>query len=1222
MGRMIVIGIGLAVSLLFAAQTPGTAGDVRSEMSTDQLEADFERTSLRTRPFTYWFWMNGNITKEGITKDLEAMHRIGVGGVFNLEGGAGIPEGPVVYLSEEWAELKGHAIKEAARLGIDYIMHNCPGWSSSGGPWVTPEMSMQRLFWSEVEVEGGKEVRPALPTPRTPIDFRKEVAVLAFPSFANGKPVGFSDWRELNNSVFNHLGKIRIDSYDKEQVIRKEEVIDLTSLMDADGVLTWDAPPGNWTVMRIVHSSTGQRNCAAPDTGAGLECDKFSKEAIGLHFEKMMDILHPMLSPCIGLIEIGLEIDSWEVGMQNWTSGFERIFKEKTGYDIISYLPAMTGKVVGGKEETERFLWDLRRVQADLLADNYYGEFDRLCNQRGLSSYCEPYDRGPMEELQVGSRVDGVMGEFWNGLSAIFQNNLMMRRTTKLASSIAHINGQRIVGAEAYTSEPESGRWREHPFGLKAVGDKAFTEGINRMVVHRYAMQPHPTAAPGMTLGPWGIHFDRTNTLWEPSKAWMDYLNRCQTILQEGLFVADLAYFTGENVVGYTKVHRKDLSPAPPEGYDYDLVNAEVLIQRASVKDGRLCFPDGMSYKMLVLQDQEAMSLDFLRRLRALVEDGLVVVGRGPRTSLGLSSWSKEEEAEFDRLRGEIWRSDEFETRVGKGRVFQTSALEEVFAALGLLPDFEVTSNPDKAPVRHIHRKIGELDAYFLSNQRRSREDLVCRFRVAGKVPEFWDPVTGERKPAPAYSMEESTISVPLTLEEYGSVFVVFRPGEPGPDALASVRRPEAPGAASKKAPADEGFVNIHSDFSISLWAKPESDAMLATDNPMGYIPHPWTEYYAIHPSWGEKLYGTGHATCGLAVGRNGVAVWENSKGWPQMMLAREKPLSGWSNVCVVYEGGACSLYINGELSSTKVRSSYIVHPGLDKPDNSEGVTCFNGDLSEPLLFDRALSAKEVRKLFAKGFEEVRPAPTAVDLMRPASSGSVLVWENGHYELERLDGTVGTVNVEGIPKPMEIAGGWDLSLPMPSSDTLRLRMPGLGSLHRHRMEQVRHFSGTAVYRTEVKMGRSLLGESLRWFLDLGRAEVLAEVILNGKNLGIVWARPLSLDVTDELLEGSNTLEVRVTNQWTNRLIGDELLPEENPYSPGGGGYGIESLGRGAIVELPEWYVSGEPKPSGGRSTFTTWKHYRKDSPLIESGLIGPVRLIPAKEIPTKRSQAK
>ena len=317
-------------------------------------------------------------------------------------------------------------------------------------------------------------------------------------------------------------------------------------------------------------------------------------------------------------------------------------------------------------------------VQADLLADNYYGEFRNLCNQYGLVSYCEPYDRGPMEELQIGSRVDGVMGEFWNGLSAIFQNNLMMRRTTKLASSIAHINGQKVVGAEAYTSEPESGRWQEYPFALKAVGDKAFTEGINRMVIHRYAMQPHPDAAPAMTLGPWGIHFDRTNTWWEPGCAWINYLNRCQTLLQEGLFVADFAYFTGDNIVGYTKVHRRDLNPVPPEGYDYDLMNTETLLNRAWVERGRLRLPDGMNYRVLVLQEQSHITLGLLRKLRNMVEQGLIIVGARPQQTVGLQSYSVIEEKEFEQLCDELWgkaATTVVDRSVGKGRIFWETSL-------------------------------------------------------------------------------------------------------------------------------------------------------------------------------------------------------------------------------------------------------------------------------------------------------------------------------------------------------------------------------------------------------------------------------------------------------------------------------------------------------------------------------------------------------------------
>ena len=1190
-----------------------------------ELETDFTQLSPSARPYTYWFWMNGNITKEGITKDLEAMHRIGVGGVFNLEGGTGIPKGPVTYLSPEWSELKAHAIKEAARLGIDYVMHNCPGWSSSGGPWITPEYSMQKLTWSEIEVGGNVQVDTLLPRPVTELGYYKDIAVLAFPSFKNGKPVGFSDWQLLNNSVFNHKGLIDIREYDKEQVIDPKEIIDLTEFVDSKGNLKWKAPLGNWTIIRLGHTSTGRKNCAAPDTGVGLECDKFSKQAIQLHFNKMMDLLYPLIKPYVHQIQIGLEIDSWEVGMQNWTSGFEEEFYERAGYDLIKYLPAMTGKIVGSKDLTERFLWDIRRVQADLLADNYYGEFRTLCNRYGLVSYCEPYDRGPMEELQIGSRVDGVMGEFWNGLSAIFQNNLMMRRTTKLASSIAHINGQKIVGAEAYTSEPESGRWQEYPFALKAVGDKAFTEGINRMVVHRYAMQPHPNAVPAMTLGPWGVHFDRTNTWWEPGRAWMDYLNRCQTVLQEGLFVADLAYFTGDNIVGYTKVHRKDLTPVPPEGYDYDLINTETLLHKAWMEQGRLRLPDGMSYRVLVLQEQSHITLSLLRKLQCMAEQGLIIIGARPKQTVGLQSHSVVDTKVFEDLCDELWGKNPtavVDRSIGKGKLFWDTSLqlEQIFAKIQLRPDFEVISNPNSAPIRYIHRQIGDTEAYFVANQRRTSEEVICNFRVKGKIPEFWNPVTGERSRAMVYRVNEETVSVPIRLDEYGSVFVVFRSDLPETPAIRSIHRngdclvDVSTMSATQYNQAI--YTDIKDNFSIALWVKPESDAMLNIDNPMGYIPNPWTEYYTIYPSSGERLYGAGHATCGLAIGRNGVAVWENEKGYPEFKMAAERPISGWSHVCLVYENGAPSIYINGEPVSYKTRSLQIIHPGLNLTNLQEGASYYNGDMSTPILFRSVLSEKEIGQMVAKGYKREEDKRT-LSWMPYDNSRSLLAWRDGIYTFVMEDGSKKQLKVEKVGRIVEIDQKWEVRFPKGLGAPEKINLPKLVSLHRHKDEGVKYFSGTATYKTSFSVKSSMLTEDKVVLLDLGAVEVMAEVIVNGVNKGILWSRPYVVDVTDVLKSGENTLEVRVTNQWTNRLIGDEQLPEENEYVPGGGINGIAALSRGAIKKLPEWYKNGENKPEGGRVTFTTWKHYRKDSPLMEAGLLGPVRLIPAMKIMLK-----
>lgn len=1179
------------------------------------VEKEFMYLSTDAKPYTYWFWMNGNITKEGITKDLEAMHRIGVGGVFNLEGGTGIPKGPVTYLSPEWSELKAHAIKEAGRLGIEYVMHNCPGWSSSGGPWITPEHSMQQLTWSEIQVSGGGIVQVSLLQPRTELDFYRDIAVIAYPAFKNGKPVPFTDWKSLNNSVFNHEGRIEINHYDSQQVIDINTVIDLSDRMDKTGKINWNAPAGDWTVIRIGHTSTGRLNCAAPDTGVGLECDKFSKQAIKLHFNKMMDILYPLIKPYAKKTKIGLEIDSWEVGMQNWTAGFEKEFHTRSGYNLLKYLPAMTGKIVGSKEITERFLWDIRRVQADLLADNYYGEFHTLCNQYGLFSYAEPYDRGPMEELQIGSRVDMVLGEFWNGLSAIFQNNLMMRRTTKLASSVAHTNGQRVVGAEAYTSEPESGRWQEHPFSLKGVGDKAFTEGINRMVIHRYAMQPHPDAAPGMTLGPWGIHFDRTNTWWEPGRAWMEYLNRCQTLLQKGTFVADMAYFIGENVVGYTKVHRKDLMPMPPEGYDYDLINSEVLLSKAKVVNGRLLLPDGMSYGVLIMQQQRFITLKLLRKIHQMVQQGLIIVGARPQMTLGLQEYSAETEAEFIRLCDDLWGTNTtkmIDRGVGKGRVFWGMPMSDIFRAINLNPDFELIVNKESTPVRYIHRTLKDMEVYFVSNQSRKYGEVVARFRIDHRVPEFWNPVTGQITNANVYDVSDRCTNVALQLPPYGSVFVVFRSDIPSRKSLKTIsdgRDVLVDASVGKRAESgDSLYAEVTNNFSISFWAKPESDAMLNIDNPMGYIPHPWTEYYAIYPSGGGKLYGENHVTCGLAIGRNGVAIWENETH-PVFRMGVLLPVSGWNHFCLVYSGGTPYLYVDGKLVASGGKTEKIVHPGLNVTSIEEGASYYNGDMTTPVLHRKVLNERDIQALMTKGYQREEDRKKVIDFTTQTEGNSILVCKNGVYDFKFSDHTSHTVTVDKLHAPIRIDTPWKVEFPSNLGAPSQIELSQLMSLHRHADEGVRHFSGTAVYLTKFSVLPALLSDQNRVIhLDLGEIEVMAEVIVNGVNKGIVWARPYVVDVTDVLKSGQNTLEVKVTNLWTNRLIGDESLPEEVVYRPGGGVNGIAALSWGAVDELPGWYKSGERKPKGGRIAFTTWKHYRKDSPLVESGLIGPVTL--------------
>ena len=1317
----------------------------RAAGSLTDLERSFLEPSESARPWVLWHWMNGHVTKEGITLDLEAMRRVGLGGVINFDAGTGIPKGPVQYLGPEWFALKEHAIREAARLGLEFVMHNCPGWSSSGGPWITPERGMQQLTWSETRVEGGGTVEVALPLPFRKLGHYREVAAIAYPSrrgeaalptllrsasssngpvsiealgtsdpraivvrpapaggrawlllefrepyeagsialvagaVREGAPAGrpggfgraatilleasddgtgfrrvaevateggddvalatadfppvaarffrlstatatsysqvrlaaaprFEDWRKRTNAQYNGRG-LRALSDPGPDVVPADRVIDVSGYV-TDGVLRWPAPTGRWTVLRIGFTALGTLNRSAPDTGIGLECDKYSAEAVSFHFDRMMQPLLPILAPLTNRGRMGLEVDSWEVGMQNWTPGFEKEFEARNGYSLLPYLPAMTGWVVGSADTTERFLWDLRRTQADLLADNYYGRLAELCHRHGMKLFVEPYDRGPMDEMQIGARADVNMGEFWQGPSSIFQNNLTMRRTPKLAASIAHVNGQGIVGAEAFTGEPESARWQEHPFSMKARGDQIFTRGVNRMVIHRYAHQPHPTAVPGMTMGPWGIHFERTTTWWEPGRAWLGYLARCQSLLQQGLFVADLAYFTGEDAGVYTQVHRDELHPAPPEGYDYDLVDAEVLLRKARVERGRLTLPDGMSYRVLVLQQPREISLPLMRKLHTLVREGLVLMGAPPETTPGLRDHPGGAE-EFSRLRGELWGGTgdgrPIDRPFGKGQVFWGQPLKAALDRLDLPPDVEISSRSGDAPVTWIHRTIGGAEVYFLANQRRTHERLVCTFRVGGRRPELWDPARGTIAPAAVYECEAGRVRVPVDLDPFGSVFVVLRSPAPAETPAVLARDGEAL-LATRPFPKVEtgrhsGLVN---DFSVTLWAKPESNVMLSTDNFMEGV-DPWTDQYAIYPPSGGALYGSGHRTSGLAIGRNGVAVWERSSGKPVFALAAPARLSGWTHVALVYRGGVPEVWVGGTLVRRGERKNGEVHPGVGPAHLSDGASYYDGDMTELLVHAGALDGTEIETL-ARSFPG-RPSAWS-RVAEPVADGdaaALRIWRNGTYRLTTGTGRSSRIVIADLPEPLPVAGPWHVSLPPASGAPESIELAELASLHRHPLAGVRYFSGTATYRQELAIPRDATpGRQL--FLDLGHVEVMAEVVLNGTNLGVLWTRPFLVDITRAVRAGANLLEVRVTNLWPNRLIGDEQEADEDAFRAGAGGSGFASLSGGAIEALPGWYMKGQPKPRTPRVAFTTWKHYTKDSPLLESGLIGPVLL--------------
>lgn len=571
--------------------------------------------------------------------------------------------------------------------------------------------------------------------------------------------------------------------------IPRAGVVDLSSKLSADGRLRWKVPAGKWIILRFGYTPIGVKNHPAPIGGEGLECDKLSKAAMDKHWGGFLQKVLDNAGPLAGKTLNAALIDSYEVGNQDWTGSFRAEFQKRRGYDPLPYLPAFNRFIVDSPAITQRFLWDVRRTVADLFAENYYGQFAKLCRQNGLLSYIEPYT-GPYEALQCGAPADVVMGEFWANGEA--------KPTARMAASVAHIYGKSTVGAEAFTGWPSDGRWLDDPYYLKPLGDSMFCEGVNSYTFHRYAMQPWTNRSPGMTMGPFGINFERTQTWWNQGKSWIDYIARCQFLLQQGRSVADVAYFIGQS----SPVVTRSNDPALPPGYAYDAVNADVLLRGATVKNGRLTLASGANYAALVLPpDDINMTPQVLQVITKLVRAGLTVIGPRPQHSPSLRDYPRCDQ-QVAELARELWGSCDGKTVLehafGKGRVVWGKAFTDVLASRNLKPDFEVQGESADTQLMYTHRASGTADIYFVSNQRRLSDSAECAFRVTGKVPELYHPDTGAIEPTPIWSTQSGITKVRLNFDPAGSVFVIFRPTKTPRDHVIAASNTIPPGSISQ----------------------------------------------------------------------------------------------------------------------------------------------------------------------------------------------------------------------------------------------------------------------------------------------------------------------------------------------------------------------------------------------------------------------------------------
>lgn len=1094
-------------ALLLAVVLAGASWG-RAASGVEALEEAFRSPPHSARPWVLWHWVNAAVSREGITADLEAMKAAGVGGAYlmTIKGPTDPPlvDPPVVQLTPTWWEMIRHAASEADRLGIDLAMHVGDGFAVAGGPWITPELSMQQLVWSTTHVTGGREVDVQLAQPTTREGYYRDVAVLAVrlpagrpltshaagaaittnakvrevPNLADPnnterlrsdepcwiqyafdapftcrsltirpdgtnyqcqrlkveasddgqtfRPVCQLDaprhgWQEEGRAVTHAVPEttarffrfvydpagsepgaedldtakwrpaLKVEGIELSSAPRlhhyrgksgavwrisprttdeqtppalctpQEEVIDVSASMSDDGRLAWRAPPGEWALLRFGHTSTGKRN-ATGGGGRGLECDKFSAQAVRGQFDRWFGEARRRIDEDLAQRVLrGLFVDSWECGSQNWSASFREEFTARRGYDPLPYLPAMAGYPVASADESERFLYDVRRTIAELVPEAFYETLHDLAQEFGcvLAGECTaPTMTG--DGMRHFGEMDAPMGEFWLRSPTHDKPNDM-----RDAISGAHVYGKRVVQAEAFTQLRVA--WDEHPAMLKTLGDRNLCLGANRLVYHVFAHNPFLDRRPGVTLGGVGLYFQRDQVWWEAGRAWVEYAARCQSVLQLGRPAADVAVFTGDGVpsravlperlldtlpglFGAEAVQRERrrranaglplrelprgvtasaniTDPAdwvdPLRGYQYDSINRDALVRLARVEDGKIVLPGGARYELLVVPGNrpmaphpELLTREVAEKLRELGEDGArVLMVERPTASPSLS--------DAPRVDGRVRAAADALWREG-GVAHRGPWTDDSLEPMGVERDFVAreASGEHAERVAWTHRAGDGWDAYMVANQANEPRELSVSLRAARRHVRLWDPVTGATRGARGWGVDRGRAEGPLRLPPYGSMFVV------------------------------------------------------ASDS----VGRPW--------------YG-------------------NAAGPPRR-----------------------------------------------------------------------------------------------------------------------------------PRVAEVDGPWRVTFhPIVGPATGPLEWDTLDALDEHADPAVRHFAGQVVYETKLNVG--LRAEDVSHWIDLGKVGPIAEVRLNGHPCGVAWTAPWRVDVSDAVLPGENRLEIIVSTTWRNRLIGDQQLPEED-----------------------------------------------------------------------------
>lgn len=829
------------------------------------------------RPRVWWHWMNGNISEEGVRKDIEWMDRSGIVGFHIFDAGFDTPqivEERLPYMSEGWKRVFNRALDMADSLGMEVSITSSPGWSLTGGPWVSPEDAMKKLVWSETVFEGGRRIRTGLPQASVINGFYRDIAVIAvripdhdltmeemgatisrsggdetfpwiqvsldrpytvkacrirlpfserynyarhiecsedgisytpvtarapetvcldnvydFPavtaryfricSNVAHKPVKVDDVTLYTvtkvNAAMEKAGfaasySVR-DFYptpETSDAVAPGDIVILTGKV-RDGMLDWKAPKGKWRIYRFGYGLTGKKNGPASPEATGLEVDKLDRAAVERYFEGYYKMYDEASCGRLGSVITNLMIDSYESGCQNWTASLPSEFASRRGYELLPWLPALTGQIIGDAVSTERFLYDFRRTLEELTAEYHYDGMDSLNRAYGLTRHVEAQEYSRVynaDGMDVRRHADVPMASFW--MREFYSSYPCEEADMREAASVAHIYGQNICAGESFTTngqDPDAyGRrvaWALHPGNIKSAADAAMASGQNRFIIHSTVHQPVDDKVPGLTLSRHGMAFNRHNTWADEARVWTDYLSRSSCLLCQGRFVADMAVYYSEttNAVARFKLER----PEVPDGYAYDFINRTVLTSGI-----------GLPYKVIIIDKEVSlMSIPVLRRFAQLAEEGRIIVGDEPRGHCDLGG----SDEEFRALVNRIWHS-------GRLNVIARSQLEAVLRSTGLQKDVDIP-NPTGADIRFVHRHLDDGELYWIANINPESRDIDVSFRTSGLKPTVLHADSGTVEEL-SYRTSGGRCTVSLHFEPDDALFILFRGNDPKGSAVAT----------------------------------------------------------------------------------------------------------------------------------------------------------------------------------------------------------------------------------------------------------------------------------------------------------------------------------------------------------------------------------------------------------------------------------------------------